>query len=132
MEYPFKRIIILYNPVSTGDSLDNAEELQKKLETSLSKTVKIELFPTQYPGHAEEIGAKYAKKPDTLLVSSSGDGGYNELVNGVLSQDGHRATVCVLPSGNANDHYQATNELDVSTMIIKGETHKIDALKLRG
>jgi len=132
MPHPFKRIIILYNPVSTGDSQQNAEDLKQKLTHSLSKQTKIELFPTQYAGHAEEVGAKYGSASETLLVSSSGDGGYNELINGVLAVKNNTAAVCVLPSGNANDHYHATEGSDVAQMIIHGKTRMIDVLQIAG
>ncbi len=129
MSYPFREIIIIYNPNSTGPSKKNALDLQKELKAKLSKTVRVITKGTKDAGHAEEIGAGYAKKDSkTLLVSSSGDGGYNELVNGVLQHKTNHVTVAVMPSGNANDHHHATATDDLGARIIAGKTHKIDVI----
>jgi len=133
MKYPFSKIIIIFNPNSTGDSKSNAKNLQKKLTTELPKRVSVEVVPTKHAGHAFEIAKKHAAtKQKVLIVSSSGDGGYNEVVNGVLSLKNHKTTVCVLPSGNANDHYHSISSRDITERIISGETRKIDVLKIEG
>lgn len=67
------------------------------------------LAPTEYPGHATEIAREAAGGRPTLVVSVSGDGGYNEVVSGAMSGAEHGGvTVAVLPAGNANDHRRAT------------------------
>ena len=131
MKQQFKDIIIIYNPVSTGNSQANAEKLKSELVPRM-KTTSIRLFATEYAGHAEKIGKEYAKHDNALLVSSSGDGGYNELVNGVLSAKEPKVTVCVLPSGNANDHYHATGENNLVETIVESKTTLIDVLKVEG
>lgn len=131
MSYPFTEIVIIYNPNSTGPSKQNALDLQKSLKGKLPKTVKVATKGTKDVGHAEDIGATYAKKDSkTLLVSSSGDGGYNELVNGVLSCNNKHVAVAVMPSGNANDHHHATATDDLVTRIVAGKTRKIDVIEV--
>lgn len=131
MSYPFEEIIIIFNPNSTGPSKQNATDLQKTLKAALPAAVKIETKGTKDVGHAEHIGASYAKNDSkTLLVSSSGDGGYNELVNGVLQLPTHNVTVAVMPSGNANDHHHATAEAELEKRIIMGKTRMIDVLRV--
>lgn len=130
MTYPFSEIIIIYNPVSTGDSRANAQSLQQKLDKRLVHTT-VSLLATKHAGHAEEIARRYAAQKDVLLVSSSGDGGYNDLVNGLLSVKDAQATVCVLPSGNANDHAVATTDTPLEERIITGKTISIDLIKLQ-
>lgn len=131
MRYPFTEIVIIYNPNSTGPSKQNALDLQKSLKKKLPKTVKLTTKGTKDVGHAEEIGGAYAKKDSkTLLVSSSGDGGYNELVNGVLRYKTKQVTVAVMPSGNANDHHHSTATDDLVTRIVAGKTRKIDVIEV--
>lgn len=129
MNYTFSNIIIIYNPKSTGNSKKNAVELRRELKKRLKNTT-VELLATKYAGHAEKLGAKYANQKDTLLVSSSGDGGYNELINGVLSQKNNNVALSVLPSGNANDHFRATTSGSLLDQIVAGKTTKIDVLEL--
>lgn len=132
MAYTFKEIVIIYNPNSTGDSETNAKRLAEQLTDRLPR-VKTQLLETTHRGHAEEIGAEYARRNvSALLVSSSGDGGYNELINGVLTHGSTNLATCVLPSGNANDHYHATAEELLLQRIVRGETQKIDVLKVVG
>lgn len=130
MAYPFEEIIIIYNPNSTGDGEDNAKQLQQDLEKRL-KSVKIEIVPTKRAGHAIELGEKFAKQnKKTLLLSSSGDGGYNELTNGVLKVKSTKVVTAVIPSGNANDHHRATADGDLVERIVRGETKNIDVLRI--
>ncbi len=131
--YPFDSIIIIYNPNSTGESVDNAKQLISELQKELPKTIKVRLLPTERAGHAEELAletAKLHKRP--LIISASGDGGYNEVVNGVLASDNPRAVVAVLASGNANDHDAAFGERTLLDRILKPNVQQIDAIKLAG
>src|SRR5437764_2946213 len=98
----FSTVLIIYNPNSTGNSAGAARDLQKRLQTSLK--LPIRLLPTHYSGHAEELaytGAKEHHNP--LLVSSSGDGGYHEVINGAMRAQltGAKPVCAVLPTGNA-------------------------------
>lgn len=130
LKYPFKRVVIIYNPKSTGDSEANARALRRRLRTKLPQEVAVELIATKRRGHAEEIGREAAVSNEAiLLVSSSGDGGYNELINGVIAGGVKKATVVVLPSGNANDHDRATAEASIDQRIVAAKTTKIDVLK---
>lgn len=113
MNYPFSQVIIIYNPNSTGDSAANAKKLTKQLKAALPASLHVDLTPTEHAGHAEELAktaAKHYTKP--LIVSASGDGGYNEVVNGVIASRNKTALVMVLPSGNANDHHRAVGDRD--------------------
>lgn len=135
MKYPFDKIVIVYNPNSTGNSKTNAEKLVADLADKIPAS--IELLPTKYAGHGEEVAESYAKQDArVLLVSSSGDGGYHELVNGALSQANDNLATLVIPSGNANDHHHATvsdgqSPLDnLTSRIIKPKIIQLDSLKV--
>lgn len=123
-------VLILYNPNSTGDSKKNAEMLQRELrERQYSGDVKV--VGTTHAGHGEEIAAEYAKSGEkVLIVSSSGDGGYHEVINGALSQDTSRVITGLLPSGNANDHHAEIGSKSIVDKIIENTFQAIDTIEV--
>jgi len=128
----YSSIHIIFNPNSTGDGEAMAKQLKAELSKSLPDQA-IELVPTRFARHAEELSyqlAKSNKRP--LIVSASGDGGYNEVVNGIVkaNQTGAHGVAGLLPAGNANDHYHDTHRESTYDAIIKGNTQRIDLLKL--
>jgi len=128
----YSSIHILYNPNSTGDSKQLATELHKRLKATLSK-LPVELVATTHAGHATELTYDLAKKYNhPLIVSVSGDGGYNEVVNGAAKayNDGLQPITAVLGAGNANDHYNSLHKKDLFDAIVDGDIHTIDILKL--
>jgi diacylglycerol kinase family enzyme len=126
---PFDRIVIIFNPQSTGDAPKSAEELRAELARRLP-AVPLELCPTQHAGHAREIAREVAGTGRPLLVSVSGDGGYNEVVDGVLQAGNDRAVCAVQAAGNANDHRRTTRERPLADAIVAGEVRQIDLLRL--
>lgn len=126
----FSEIAIVYNPNSTGDAPSAARELKRELRKRLPGQ-KIELHATKYAGHAEEIAKRVAAKAKRpLIVSSSGDGGYNEVVNGVMQAGKARAVCAVLPAGNANDHSRTLQDQPLGELIAKGKTSRIDLIRV--
>lgn len=124
----FHTVLIIYNPNSTGPSRLNAQQLESDLKDR-GYDGTVELIETQFAGHAEEIASERGQDASTLIISSSGDGGYNEVVNGVIQATGN-ATVAVLPSGNANDHADTVGTDDFLTAIVRGDTKDIDCLRV--
>lgn len=129
----YTTIAIIYNPNSTGSSELLARQFEEVLHKRLP-TQKIELIRTEHAGHGEELAYRIASSQNnTLIVSSSGDGGYHDVINGVMKAQnaGHYATTGLLPAGNANDHYHNLHSKDLIEQIIDGdEPTKIDLLKL--
>ena len=124
------RVVIIYNPMSTGNSESNARKLRQNLQ-DLSFRRKIILRPTEYSRHAEKIAKTYARRRRrTLLISSSGDGGYHELINGILQAPKTRVIAGLLPSGNANDHFSAVGSKNTAAEIMAGNIRKVDVLKM--
>ncbi|MDQ2973540.1 MAG: diacylglycerol kinase [bacterium] len=126
----FQHIVVIYNPNSTG----NSEKLAKQFVLRASKTwpkAKTTISPTKRAGHAEEIAASASKKPgQVLVVSSSGDGGYSEVVNGVMkSGQADRVTCAVLPAGNANDHSRTMHQSPLIDRLKDAKQIRIDLLK---
>jgi diacylglycerol kinase (ATP) len=121
---------IIYNPKSTGSSKKIAETFKKQLLERFPK-LKVELMPTEYAGHAEILAYKIAKSSKRpLIFSSSGDGGYHEVINGAMKAQkaGYKPTTGLLPAGNANDHYHNVHNEDVIELIAAEKPKKIDLL----
>lgn len=128
----YTTIAIIFNPNSTGSSEALARELAAQIKERLPKQ-KVQLIGTKYAGHGEKLAYEIAtKSKHALVISSSGDGGYNDVVNGAMKalHEGHRVTTGLLPAGNANDHYHNLHEEELIEQIISGKSTKIDVLKL--
>lgn len=125
----FDRIVIVFNPNSTGDAQGSAEELRDALGARLPD-VPVELSPTQHAGHARDLAREDAASGSPLVVSVSGDGGYNEVVNGVMDAGNDQAACAVRAAGNANDHRRVTRERPLVDAIVAGEVRRIDLLRL--
>jgi len=126
---PFDRIVVIFNPQSTGDAPRSAEELQAELAQRLPE-VPVDMRPTERAGHARELAADAAREGRPLIVSVSGDGGYNEVVDGVVRTGNEHAVCAVKAAGNANDHRRATAERPLVEAIIAGDVRRIDLLRL--
>ena len=128
----FTNISIIFNPNSTGNGRAMAEDLKSELNEQLPGQ-SVKLMPTQYAGHAEELAYMFAKaSPRPLIISASGDGGYHEVVNGIVraNKEGAGAVAGLLPAGNANDHYHATHQTTIVSAIGESKVQKVDLLKL--
>lgn len=126
----FDRIVIIFNPNSTGSAPEMAKELHDELTARLPQ-MEIFLSPTEHAGHGRDLARDAASAGRPLIVSVSGDGGYNEVVDGAM-QAGNRDVVCaVMAAGNANDHRRTTRERPLADAIVDGEIHRIDLLSLK-
>jgi len=126
----FSKINIIYNPLSSRDSKTLALGLQTRLQKAITDT-EINCIPTDHPGHARELARETALNEDRpLIVSASGDGGYNEVINGVMDAGKTRAVCAVLPAGNANDHSRAIQKQPLHKAIAKGSLRHIDLLRV--
>jgi diacylglycerol kinase (ATP) len=126
----FDAIFVIYNPNSTGDAPELAAKLRDELTTGLPYTPQTRLLPTEYAGHAVDLAREAAGTPNALVVSVSGDGGYNEVVNGVMAA-GDTDTVCaVVAAGNANDHQRTTARQPLPEAIAAGQVRQMDLLHL--
>lgn len=130
----YTTIAIIYNPNSTGPGKKMAEALKRSLKKRMPDQ-DVDLISTEYAGHAEELAytlSKETKKP--LIISSSGDGGYHEVINGAMRAQKEGATpyTGLLPAGNANDHYKNLHKKDLAESIANNDYLRIDVLKLKG
>ena len=75
---PFDRVVLIFNPNSTG----NASGLTAELCDDLARRqpdLPVMLQQTEHAGHARDLARDAALTGCPLLVSVSGDGGYNEV-----------------------------------------------------
>ncbi|TKV29138.1 diacylglycerol kinase [Arthrobacter sp. NamB2] len=131
MESPrrFDTITIIFNPNSTGDAPKLAEELLQDLTSALPDTT-VTMRPTEHAGHAIDLAREAAAAGNALVVSVSGDGGYNEVVNGVMASGSDDAVCAVLAAGNANDHSRVTGRKPLAEAITEGQVRRIDLLRI--
>ena len=125
----FDRVVVIFNPQSTGDARNKAQELRDELAVRAPDLL-VELVETQHAGHARELAADAAATGRPLVISVSGDGGYNEVVDGAMRANNDNAACAVLAAGNANDHDRATAEHPLVDAIVSGEVCRIDLLRL--
>ncbi len=130
----FSEICIIYNPKSTRDSEGAAFALRDILRKEL-KGVPIDCVATRHRGHARILACERAstgKRP--LIVSSSGDGGYNEVINGVMdavhAHGSTDAVSAVLPAGNANDHSKTMHTRPLHQAICEESVVHLDLIKV--
>jgi diacylglycerol kinase (ATP) len=126
---PYDRVVVVFNPHSTGDAPELAEQLRADLADRLPD-LPVHLEPTRYAGHARVLAGEAARTGRPLIVSVSGDGGYNEVVDGVVKAGNEHAVAAVGAAGNANDHRRATRERPLVDAIVAGEVRRIDLLRL--
>ena len=125
----FDRVVLIFNPHSTGQAQERAEELRGDLGRRVPGLA-VELAATERAGHATELARAAAASGRPLVVSVSGDGGYNEVVNGVMQAGNDGASSAVLAAGNANDHRRSTAQLPIAEGIARGDISRIDMLRL--
>lgn len=130
----YSTIAVIYNPNSTGPSKKMAEDFVQQIKTRLPGQ-KIELIATEYAGHAEDLTYDISKRESNpLIISSSGDGGYNEVVNGAMKaqKEDYSPITGLLPAGNANDHYRNLHTENFVESVARENVKSIDVLKFRG
>jgi diacylglycerol kinase (ATP) len=125
----FDRAVLIFNPLSSGNAQEKAQELRDELSARLPELL-VELVATQHAGHARELARDAAASGRPLIVSVSGDGGYNEVVDGAMRSGNASAVCAVLAAGNANDHRRTTRERPLAEAIVIGKVARLDMLQL--
>lgn len=80
----------------------------------------IELRPTQYARHAEELAYQAAAEGIERIVVAGGDGTIHEVANGLLQADRTEVILSIWPCGSADDYAFAlglTNDPNPATEI---------------
>jgi diacylglycerol kinase family enzyme len=126
----FERIVLIYNPDAGKVPVYLAEQLRVDLGGRLPD-VPVQVRHTESAGHARDLARAEAGHGRPLIVSVSGDGGFNEVVNGVMDAPGTGAVCAVMAGGNANDHRRSTRRQLLIDAIVKAEVRRIDLLRLQ-
>jgi diacylglycerol kinase (ATP) len=126
---PFDSVEIVYNPNSTGNATERAQELADEL-AGRAPDLPVTMRPTERAGHGREIARDAARSGRPLVVSVSGDGGYNDVVNGLMDADVEEVFAAVLAAGNANDHRRTTRERPLADAIVDGDVSRLDLLRM--
>ena len=127
----FEKIVIIFNPNSTGDAPLLAEELRDRLTGLLTYTADLKLQPTNHAGHAIELVREVASNGDhVLVVSVSGDGGYNEVINGVKESATRTRSVPSWPQGTPMITRRTTGTKPLEEAIAEGNVWCIDLLRI--
>jgi diacylglycerol kinase (ATP) len=125
----FDRVVLIYNPASSLAPVRLAAQLAEELSRRLPD-LPVSLQPTGSAGHGRVLARAAASAGRPLIVSVSGDGGYNDVINGAMEAGG-RAVCAVMAGGNANDHRRSTGRLPLIEAIVRGEVRQIDLLRLQ-
>ncbi|HWB22225.1 MAG TPA: diacylglycerol kinase family protein [Gaiellaceae bacterium] len=88
-----RRAVLIVNPFSTAVTQERVAEVEAVLRTR----VELETRHTEAPGHATELAASAAGTADAIVVFS-GDGTYNEAINGAAGS----IPFAFLPGGGAS------------------------------
>lgn len=132
----FDHIAIIYNPNSTGNAAELTEKLRDQIDDHYDAIgTRATLTPTKHAKHAIELAKAVAlKHKRPLIVSVSGDGGYNEVVNGAMqakrSSKKARPVVAVVGAGNANDHRRVMRDDPLIELIRTANIRSFDLLHI--
>lgn len=129
----YSRVLIIFNPMSTGGQAK--QKATRMAERLRKRGLTVTTQGTEYPGHAEVLAYQASQKfKQILIISASGDGGYNEVVNGIMRAKAENPAlkpICsILPSGNANDHRRSVRKRPLTWAITHSEPEPMDLLKL--
>jgi diacylglycerol kinase family enzyme len=82
-------------------------------------------WPTEFAGHGVAL-ARTAAAEFPLVVAAGGDGTVHDVANGLLTHDGQRPALAVLPAGSANDYaYSIARQFDTQPLL-EGAGHALD------
>jgi len=76
-----RRVVLIVNPYSSGVTMRRVAEVT----SALSRRAEVVMRQTEAKGHAVELAAAAAEDADALVVFS-GDGTYNEAINGAAGK----------------------------------------------
>jgi len=126
-----KRAVLVVNPYSTAVTGKRVEQVEEVLRAH----VELETQLTVRQGHATELAARASEKADAVVVLS-GDGTYNEAINGV----GGAVPIGFLPGGGTSvlpralglprDPVEAAEA--VALAIEEGRSHMISLGRVNG
>jgi diacylglycerol kinase family enzyme len=126
-----KRAVLIVNPSASAVT----DERTAAVERALARVVEVRTVRTERPRHATEL-AQQACDADAVLVFS-GDGGFNEVLNGVERRDlplgfvpGGGTSVLPRALGLPRDPVRAAEQL--ASALVQGRTRTISTGRVNG
>ena len=126
------KVALVVNPFATRVSEERLAEVRAELE----RVVELEVFLTEHPGHATELVTGACRRGVEAIVVFSGDGGFNEALNGLESD----IPIGFLPGGGTSvfsrglglpaDPIQAAGS--VAQALEDGRTRRITVGRVNG
>ena len=95
---PYRRAVLIFNPVSGPGSRDG--QLERISRILREGTRALTLIPTEGPEHATELARDAAASGCDLVAVLGGDGTVNEVVQGLAGRT--ETSLLALPGGTAN------------------------------
>lgn len=99
-----KKISVILNPQASGGG--GARVLPKLEEALKRRTLSYSLFRTENPGHATALARDVVDGDSDLVLVVGGDGTIHEVANGLLTREGDRPPIGVIPVGTGNDFFR--------------------------
>ena len=124
----FDRAVLVFNPGKPGMTA-TISDLRRDLASGVPD-LQVDVLPTGFAGHARDLARSVAAAGSPLIVSVSGDGGYNEVVNGVMDVPGSNAVCTVVAAGNANDHHRSMPARLLPEAVREDPVRYIDLLRI--
>ncbi len=96
-----RRVTVIINPISgTGGRPDVARQRIALTRSALdAHQVEADVFVTEHPDHARELGRSCVEHGPSLVIAWGGDGTLNEVGSTLAFHD---ATLAIIPSGSGN------------------------------
>lgn len=96
---PTDRICVIFNPTAARR---RAQHRLQELQATLAG--RAEFWPTEHPGHGEELARRAAEAGFNVVAAAGGDGTVHEVANGILRAARPDVAFAVFPLGSANDY----------------------------
>ena len=97
--------------------------------------VELDIYETEYPGHAREIVHSLDSAQVDGFCAIGGDGTMHEVVNGLLSRpDAPPIPLGLIPAGTGNSFlygFGCLDPLEATRRIVAGRTRPIDAARVK-
>jgi diacylglycerol kinase family enzyme len=126
------KIALIVNPFATSVSDEQHAEVRAELE----RAAEVEVVLTEHPGHATELVADACRAGVDAVIVFSGDGGFNEALNGLESDvpigflPGGGTSVLPRALGLTRDPVDAARQ--VAEALSAGRTRRISLGKVNG